>query len=115
MTEQENFEKEMEELKEQIDNAPKEETPLDEHIQQMAYLWDKVHEKLRKDNICFHTKKPLIAEGQDPKDVKIHILEANQIEPGIAAFVSISEEAMKQLQEDHSKKLEEQEKVSEEK
>ena len=65
MSKQENFEKEMEELKEQIDNAPKEETPLDEHIQQMAYLWDKVHEKLRKDNICFHTKKPLIAEGSN--------------------------------------------------
>lgn len=78
-----------------------------EHMQQMGYLWDKVHSKLYEDNVCFHSKKPLVKEGEDPKNVKIHVVEASQVEPGIVAFVSLSDEAYKEIT---AKQMEEQQK-----
>ena len=101
-----NIEEELQEIQSDLEKEEQDTAKIDEHMQQMAYLWDKVHEKLRKDNTCFHTKKQLVAEGQDPKDVKIHILEANQTDPGIVAFVSVSDEAIQELktkQEEHIK------------
>ena len=109
------LEEELQEFKQDLEKKEADTAQIDMHMEQMAYLWDKVHEKLKADNICFHTKKPLVAEGQDPKDVNIHILEANQTDPGIVAFVSISDEAMKELQELKEKEEEQKESVGEDK
>lgn len=114
MTEK-NFEKELENISEEIkQNEDKETKHINDRMNEMGFLWDRVHEKLKNDNLCYHTKKPLVAEGQDPKDVKIHVLEATSTEPGIVAFVSVSDEAMEELKKLHKKQAEEQAKESDE-
>lgn len=101
------FEKELEEkVVTQEDSIEKD---ISDKMNEMGFLWDRVQNKLREDNICFHTKKPLVVEGQDPKDVKIHILEARGVDKGVAAFVAISEEAFLEI----SKQQEEQVKQDE--
>ena len=96
---EDNFDNEMKELQDQLDSVETDNTnaELDSHIQQMGFLWDRVHNKLKEDNICYHTKKPLVAEGQNPKDVKIHVVEASKTEPGISAFVALSDDAYEEL------------------
>ena len=94
---EEELDKIQEELEQQKEDTPDEER-VNKHMEQMAYLWDKVHQKLYQDNTCFHTKKPLVKDGEDPKNVGIHVVEATQVEPGIVAFVSLSNEAYKELQ-----------------
>ena len=104
----EQFEKELEDISKEIEQDEQEqktvdEKQIDDRLQEMGFLWDRVHEKLRKDNICFHTKKQLIKDGQDSKDVKVHVLEASGAQPGVVAFVSVSDEALQLIKEKEEK------------
>jgi hypothetical protein len=91
--EMEELEKELEENKEGVQEK------IDDQIQQMSYLWDRVHTKLRNDNVCFHSKKPLVNKGDKKENVRMHVLEATTAESGSVTFVSVSHESFLELQE----------------
>ena len=114
----EELDKDIQEISEDLEKLDEQKNPVDkqvdEQLNQMGFLWDRVHEKLKKDNTCFHTKKLLVAEGQDPKDVKIHVVEATNTEKGIVAFVSLSDEAVQEIQKQKQEELEKEKAETEE-
>lgn len=90
----EKIEKDMEDIEEFIeqeeDKAITQEDSIDptveQHMQEMGFLWDRVQRKLKEDSVCFSCKK----EMADTDDV--HLIEANRVDKGVIAFVSICKE-----------------------
>jgi len=86
--------------KEKIDQSDKIDENVETHLQEMGWLWDKVQNKLGKDNVCFGCKQDLSLENKD----NIHVLEANKVEKGVIAFVSICSACFKKLNKNEVKK-----------
>jgi len=78
-----------------IDQRDKIDPNVEQHLQEMGYIWDKVHDKLQNDNICFVCKKPLKIE--DEKQSSVYILDANNVDKGVCAFVSVCKECFNSL------------------
>lgn len=61
---------------------------VEQHIGEMGFLWDRVQQKMKEDGICFGCKKEIVFED----DAKAHLVEANKVEKGVVAFVTICED-----------------------
>ena len=57
---------------------------VDEHLQQMGFLWDRMQNKLKDDKSCFACKKEVDFEKE-----KLHLREASKTDKGVIAFVSV--------------------------
>ena len=97
-----------ESLKKDVTQADKIDESVETHLQEMGFLWDRVNTKLRTDNVCFYTKKPL-DKDEDGK-VKLRVLEINSTDPGVVAFCSVSEESYNELQKKQEDKEKEEQK-----
>ena len=90
------------ELKKDLTQEDKVDESVDEHLQQMGFLWDRMQHKLHNDKICFGCKKEINIENE-----KLHVIEASSVDKGVVAFVSICEECYdKQNKENEVKKNE---------
>ena len=96
------MEKNIEEIKEDIDKDVTQEKTIDplveQHIQEMGFLWDAVQQKLNNDKVCFDCKKVLDLDKESENLDKIHLLQANGVEKGVIAFVGICDECFEKAQ-----------------
>ena len=72
------------ELVKDIDQSDKIDENVEEHLQQMGFLWDRVQRKFDKDRICFECKKTIDIEND-----QLRVVEASKVDKGVVAFVSI--------------------------
>jgi hypothetical protein len=80
------------ELKEKINQEDKVDDSVSDRIGEMGFLWDTVNKKLHEDAFCFHTKRKI-----DLTKEKIRVVLARNTDPGVVAFVSLSEEAYQEF------------------
>jgi hypothetical protein len=80
------------ELRDKIDQSDKVDDSVTDRIGEMGFLWDTVNKKLNEDSICFHTKRKI-----DLTKEKVRIVVAKNVEPGVVAFVSLSEDAYQEF------------------
>jgi len=74
---------------------------VDEHINEMGWLFDASRRKLQADKTCFGCKREVIL-GKE----KLYLVEAGKTEKGVFAVVSLCSECWHKLQEDTKKKKE---------
>ena len=79
-------------LKKDITQQDKIDESVEQHLQEMGWLWDKVNEKLKNDGTCFKCKREV-----DFSSEKINVLEATKTDKGVIAFVSVCEKCSEKL------------------
>ena len=72
------------------------------HMGEMGFLWERVQQKLTKDNTCFHCKKKIDITVEKP----FRVLEATNAEPGIVAFASICDSCIKKIEKTQNEQTE---------
>ena len=71
---------------------------VDNHLDEMGFLWDVVRDKLEGDKLCFECKKDI-----DLKTEKLQVIQA-KTDRGVVAFVGLCEKCHKKaLKNDDSK------------
>ena len=79
---------------ESIDNKQ-----VEEHLQEMGFLFAAVREKLENDKICFRCKKSIILGVED-----MRVLQASQSDKGVVAFVSTCQQCFLELEKENGEK-----------
>lgn len=82
------------ELKKDITQDDKIDESVEQHLQQMGFLWDRVQKKLHDEKHCFGCKKDV-----DIEKTPIHVVEAGGVEKGVVAFCSVCQECYDKQQE----------------
>ncbi len=78
------------EVKKDITQEGSIDSNVEKHLGEMGFLWDAVQTKLIMDNICFGCKSKLFDDPKNKKeDEKLLVIEANKVEQGVVAFVSL--------------------------
>ena len=88
-----------EELEKDITQEGSIDPDVEKHLGEMGFLWDAVQTKLIMDNICFGCKIPLFKDTKNKKEgEKLHVIEANKVDTGVIAFVSLCPKCFKKIE-----------------
>jgi hypothetical protein len=79
-------------LQKDITQADSIDPSVEQHLQEMGFLFDTVHKKLENEKVCFSCKKEF-----KEKEV-LFLMEANVKEKGMVAFVSICSSCKNKLE-----------------
>jgi hypothetical protein len=81
------------ELKKDITQEDSIDPSVDDRIQEMGWLFDASRKKLEGDKTCFKCKKDI-----DLKKERMQVLEANKVEKGVFAIVTICVKCFSELE-----------------
>ena len=87
------------ELKKDITQEDNIDPSVEENINEMGFLWNRVHEKFKKDKTCYKCKKKIKIK----KDKKVHVIEAKKVDKGVIAFVCLCESCFKKIDKEGEK------------
>ncbi len=91
------------ELKKDITQEDSIDPNVEQNIGEMGFLWNRVHEKFKEDNICFKCKNKIKSKKEKKKEKRVHVIEAKNVDKGVIAFVCLCSNCYKVMNEETNK------------